>query len=235
MKLNIHYIRKRHVTLLEVLIAMSLMSILIVSVLGFYSQFEGINQEIATQRKKAFYALYLQSRLGNVIPFASSYKIPKSKDKEFTWFYSSTEGEQPSLIFVFDNGVDGIPLYSELVLGKLYIDPQKRMILATWPLPKLNQIVPEPPPMRKEVLYENVQKLTFRFYQPPRRDLPEQPIALGEGPPGFDNPYWGKDKESIPPLMKMIVEPKDGDPLTMTFVMVYDSQPILYQTGEQNQ
>lgn len=219
-------ISKRHVTLLEVLIAMALLSILMVAIMGFYSQVESIHQEVTKTRKKAFYLLYAQHRLNDILPRA---EIAFNNDTY--WFYTPPEeGEFPSLVFVYDNDVDGNLLFANKVLSKLYvekIDGKNRLILATWPLPKRHPSANAP--MRKEVLLDGVTDLSFFFYRPPRREKEDRPIDPQEEE--ITNRWttqWPIDLDKLPPIMKVVIGIEGEEPIQMSFVLPKSEETILY-------
>lgn len=192
--------------------------------MGIYSQVELTHREVSKARKESFYLLYSQFRLGHIIP-----KIEIASHSDRYWFYTSTEEDNPSLVFVYDNDVDGNPLFADRVLGKLYVDSQQRLILATWPLPKRN--FTQSPPMRKEVLLEGVVRLEFRFYQPPRRDVGEKQIDLEDT--AFYNdwhPTWLVDRDKIPAIITIDVEVDNiSKRIVMDFVLPKTEDTIIYQ------
>lgn len=214
---------RRHVTLIELLIALTLMSILITALLGFYSYVETSHADISEVRAQNFQFLYTQSRFNATLQRA----ILKRQNETF-WFYTTSDGENPELVFVYDNGVDGDPTFASFVLGKLYIDADNRLCLATWPLPKHNFDIG--PPMRKEVLLRDVDAIKFSFYRPPRRDIEERRIDIAQ-----DSEYnqwhqeWPTDSDALPAIARVTVTLKEKKPtVSFTYVLPYTKDTILY-------
>jgi hypothetical protein len=75
----------------------------------------------------------------------------------FTDFYKKSKN--PSLFFVFDNGIDPDPKFSGPVFAKLYIDKEKRLVLKTAPYKKTTSFF-----CRKEILLHHVDSWNFVFY-----------------------------------------------------------------------
>lgn len=155
-------------TLLEVLIGMGLAMILLSTLTYFYQQVEWMNTEAERTQKENFQLRYAENRLSRIFPTTLSERTEK---KHFYFFTSNAEGmlKTPSLVFTFNNGLKLCASFASEVLGRLYLDEQKKQLcLALWPSPKRweNGM----PPMTKEVLLDNVESLAFNFYVAPKRD-----------------------------------------------------------------
>lgn len=59
---------------------------------------------------------------------------------------------------IFDNGIDPDPAFSGSILGRIYLDQEKNLCLATWPLTKEKNRV-----WRKEILFPHVNSFEFEF------------------------------------------------------------------------
>jgi hypothetical protein len=159
-------IKRRCATLLELLIAMSLTMLIMAALAYFYRQINNINQEAEVQQTKLFKQLYLSTRLNNVLPKIQS---PTSKN---TYFFTTSAAMQegaPSLIFSYNNGVQLDPLFSNNVLGWIFVDKQHRLCLAVWPSDDRWE-ESKLPPIKCEILSDNVSKVEYRFFSPPKRN-----------------------------------------------------------------
>lgn len=155
-------------TLLEVLIGMGLAMILLSTLTYFYQQVEWMNTEAERTQKENFQLRYAENRLSRIFPNTHSERTEK---KHFYFFTSNAEGmlKTPSLVFMFNNKVKLCSSFSSDVLGRLYLDEQKKQLcLALWPSPRRWES--GVPPMTKEVLLDNVETLSFEFYVAPKRD-----------------------------------------------------------------
>lgn len=194
---------------------MGLISMLLVVLMSFYFQVTKSQEEVTAIREQNFRTLYLQHRLGHAIPRS----VLNSGTSKY-WFYTSTDEEHQSLVFVYDNGVDGNPLFASRVLGKLYLDNQGNLSLLTWPLPKKN--FNQSPPMRKEVLYTNVEKIGFEFFQPP----------TGEQEKGWRT-SWNLDAPELPAIVNIVIKEVGIEkPIILSYVLPKSKQTILYNEGE---
>lgn len=204
---------RRCVTLLEMLIAMGLTAILLTALLGYYQQSMWAQKTLQKNLERNFHSLYTQYRLSQIIP--TSLNPSKDKDKKGVFFFTKPpeiyEEKSQSLIFTYDNGTGSGPLFSNEVLGKLFVDRKDRLILLTWPVPS-RYSDPEPP-VRPEILQENVDELSFIFYKP----MPPEKKRLEVNPEkvvgDFDKDlsFWSPDEKDLPALIRIKLKIKDGD------------------------
>jgi type II secretory pathway component PulJ len=173
--------RRLSITLLEVLIAIALVSILTSVCLGYYRQIHLLNHELENLRKESFLEKTLQYRLSKIIP-----AITLSKDDPY--FYLSVDSNQymesNSLVFVYDRGVDIQPQFSNEVLARLYLNSKKQVCISYWPRPSKWKY--DEPPMITEILKDGVEALSFSFYEPKQ--------WLNE---------WDQEKEKLPAMLKI--------------------------------
>lgn len=156
-------------TLLELLIGMGLAVLLLSTLSYFYLQVEMLNTEAERTQKESFELRHVENRLAKILPYTLSERELK---KHFFFYTSQAEGllRTPSLLFTFYNGVKLSSPFANDVLGRLYLDEEKKQLcLAIWPAPKRweNGIMP---PMAKEILLDNVESLSFQFYVAPKKD-----------------------------------------------------------------
>ena len=163
--------RRRFMTLIEAFIAIGL-TLVVLSVLTFFYRYvEELNQKIDKETSKNFADLYLHTRLSNILPRALS---PKDSDKGPFFFtvQSPPQNVLPgtsSLLFSFKNGVKADPRFSNDVIALLYIDNKRRLTLSIWPAPSRWELHLQPP-LKKEILMEGVDQLTFEFFLPPTKE-----------------------------------------------------------------
>lgn len=167
-------LKKRYMTLLELLIGMSLTMGLLSILAFFYYQIDQINTASEKTQKEIFHLQYVENRLNHVIPH-----IIAGKPNHFYFFTSTTShgifaDASPSLIFQYETGTDLDDSRAVTALGRLFLDRNNRLCLATWPDPTDGENDPatllEQSTARIEVLLEKVVSVGFQFYVAPDRD-----------------------------------------------------------------
>lgn len=160
----------RCMTLLELIIGMTLASLLLVMLTDFYFQVSTLNINSEQAQKESFKVRYVENRLSKILPAALE------KVNGHFYFYTSNDlngllaDKMSSLVFLYDAGISDDPLRSGPSLGRLYLDKQGRICLATWPDPKDWEKNSIPPKAHTEVLLEGIKELKFLFYVAPERD-----------------------------------------------------------------
>lgn len=257
----IKVISKRNVTLLEMLIAMSLTALILMTLTFFYSEVGYISGELDKVKKQEFYISYVENRLMGVLPKIVS---PTDQAKDFVFFSVGDEGitmpGSQSLIFTFDNGISFDRPFSNNVIGRLYLDVQGRFSLAYWPSPKRWEGGEWP--MKKEILLEKVKSLHFEYFiAPEKKDIAlndqgkavaEKPENNSEGKPGSDpaaappeslatpepkgewrSEGWSKEFKSLPVMVKVILElQEEGEKLIFIFPLINAKAHIIYAMCE---
>lgn len=217
-------IRKSHLTLIEVMIALTLLSLLLTTLFGVYQHIESLHQLLHKDQKTGLRMLYVQHRLSEVIPNAVSRKVKEA------YFYN-TSNPYNSLVFVYDNGADPNPKFSGYVLGRLYLDPQSKLCLVTWPSVKTDSNAN--PEMRKEILLEKVKDLSFSFYVPPKEEkLTVDPAKTNERPtqwyPDWPMEMVNTDEISLPGMIKIKIQVEGNQEITFAFVLPNSERSIMY-------
>lgn len=165
-------LKKRSFTLLEALIALALTSIILVSVMTIFRQISQISRVSEGLQQETFRLRYLENRLSQIFPRTVP-ATAKTKD-----FYFFTSQNSPGVVLSYDNGVSKQKEFSNNVLGRFFLDPQtRRFYLATWPSPQ-RWLPGSLPPIKLEVLLEDVQELSWEFFVPP--DKGWKPKLAGE-------------------------------------------------------
>jgi hypothetical protein len=216
---------KRHVTLLEVLIAMGLLTLLLSALFSFWNYADSVQNAADESRRKNFRQLYVQHRLGTVIPAALG------KTKEFKpIFYTSYEAQfsGPSLVFAYDNGVVGEPEFANAVLGRLYVDHKGNLTLATWPSVERNFY--SSPPMHKEILLTDVEGIRFEFFKPRKKATEEIKVSTKEEEieaRWYDE--WAAERKALPALVKIHLNLGKNREATFGYV-IPNTEYIVYYT-----
>ncbi len=221
---------RNNFTLMETLVALTLLSVVLTTVFGFFRELSWWNTQNEIEEKNDLQMRYLESKLQWI--FSNTVHESDSRRKFYFYTIPADQGvsKATSLVFTFDNGVHYNPIYSGDVLGRLYLDDQNRLCLAIWPLYSEN---PQQM-MIKEVLSENVRQLSFRFFCPPSK-VPH-PIDPQKKIPESDK--WHEDEwllsySRLPVIVElnMILEKKEkkksSKEWTSAFVLPAKHYPLL--------
>ncbi len=206
-------------TLLETLLAVSLLSVLLLFIFGYFKEVAEISRMTEEEQRESFRMRYVESRLGFLFEHAVD---EKSSGRRF-FFYTESAGKGslfPSLVLTFDNKVRRSPTFSGDVLGKLYVDASGRLKLAIWPLHLENPHEE----MHEEVLMENVEAIRFWFYSPPEKVKSSKdtagpnPIDPEKKTPEKDRwlEEWLNSYKQLPALVKVIITEKPRKPAAGT-------------------
>ncbi|CCB87511.1 putative uncharacterized protein [Parachlamydia acanthamoebae UV-7] len=234
--------RKSFATLLEVLIAMVLTSMILTTLSFFYQQIDAMNRESERLQRDSFLRRFLQYRLTQILPKSFS-SIGSNRSAYYFFNTSFAEGlfkpGTQSLVFGFDNCVDLDSMFASAVLGRLYVDREGRLCLGIWPTPNRWED-DETPPMKQEVLFENVAMLKFQFFIPPDKgtlkDVKEQPTSpedvranITPIPPGAWVDTWLQEYDQLPAIVRLfITQEGQKDPLVYSFPLPNSKNPIIY-------
>lgn len=243
------YVRKAYMTLLETLIAISLLSVLLVFVFGFFRELSEISRLSEKAQKDSFQMRYLESRLG----FIFERMVNENDNSRTFYFYTQPPhrdfSDSPSLIFTFNNEVRKDPTFAGDVLARLYVDLDHRLCLAIWPLH-----VEQPHQfLQEEVLCDNIVNVNYAFYAAPERLQTGKDITDPgkKGDPDKKNPEkdkWHNDEwaityDQMPSIIKLEVKtaknPEDlnrfhpgmrieTNDLVLSFVLPSSKNPVHY-------
>jgi hypothetical protein len=134
----------------------------------FYQQVSVIGIEMDQIKVEGFNARYVEKRLSDIIP-----RIIGSANhaQNYSFFSVGDEGiampGTQSLIFTFDNGACLNRTFAGNVIGRLLLDPQGRLLLLLWPMPRSWEKSTQEWPVKKEVLLTGVESLTFEYFIAP--------------------------------------------------------------------
>ncbi|MBS0623838.1 MAG: DUF1494 domain-containing protein [Verrucomicrobia bacterium] len=210
--------KKRSMTLLELLISLGLFSILLTSLLFWYSHL--------AKQKTAFSQLFpplLQEHYAYL-------RIEKSLDHivtaNQTIFFSAQEPDgSKSLIFSFDHGVQADPAFAGSVLAKLYWDSQQQTLqLTLWPCPKEDLKIPSI--SKTYLILDHITGFDIAFFAAKIPSiLPVSPQHIGQEMPPFGwQPTWQQAYQQTSALLRIDLQ-RHQDSLQWTFDL---HQPLLY-------
>lgn len=242
--------RKRYMTLLETLIAFTLLSILLVFAFGFFRELSGLTRLTNQEQKQSFQKRYVESRLA----FIFERVVNENEDKKRDFFFYTHPPQRDaflgtSLILTYDNGVRRDPSFSGDILGRLYVNPEFQLRLATWPLKVDDPHVK----MQEEVLLENVADIKFKFYSPPAKIAHMRDIQTGtqiqpdKKTPAKNDwlPEWAYTYNQLPGIVKIEIavakdpndlsslnfgnlDEKKVEKITYSFVIPSSKNPVQY-------
>lgn len=205
---------KRPFTLLETLIATALTVVILSTVTYLYQQIDYINNKTEAIQRDNFKLLNMENRLSEVLPRAIG-EFGKEENYFFTVSDPSgifKQGSPKSLIFTYDNGVDINKKLSNHVYGELFLDPQGRLSLATWPI-KSRWPDTGLPFIKKEVLLEDVDSFSLWFFVPPDKKwmldkTKDKPAQLKPSPEGSWVEEWSTEYKLLPGMIRLEIKRK---------------------------
>lgn len=194
--------KKKPFLLLEILIALSLASILLFFLFSFFTQsvkLESKIQNVATQ-------LLQKQKTHNLI---QDYFISIAQIEDMPSFYTKRFNNEKcdSLVFVFDHGIDPDPAFSGVILGKIFLDEESNLSICIWPILENKKI---PNLWRKQTLLKNVENVTFSFIGDSKGQSDKEIFSWESS--------WPKEEQNIPLFMKMEVK-KQGQILSHVFLL----------------
>lgn len=191
--------KKRSFSLIELLVSLGLMTLLITALFSWHRHTTKAQGEIEKLKEPLLERRYVWQRLEQMLPHAQ------------TPFFTD-EG----LVFRFDRGVSNTPELSGTVLAKLYHDEQAQALcIGIWPDPQ-KELTRSP--SQTLVLMENIDKLSFDFFAPPKpKPLKVDPKEVGDTTPDEGwHTHWLASYNTTPALIEMHLS-RDGDTHTLYF------------------
>ncbi len=209
------FLRKRYFSLLETLIAFTLLSLLLTLVFGFFKELSHLSQLSEKKAQASFQMRYTENRLWYIFQRLNN---ENSTTKRKFYFYTQaaqTFSNMPSLVFTFDNEARANPTFAGDLVALLYVNDEYQLRLATWSL-----YASQPhQAMHEEILLENVAGMDFKFYAAPAHltnngaIIPISNAANQKQPaPGIWHSEWLKEYQQMPVIMQLnITKDKDKD------------------------
>lgn len=205
--------RKRAVTLIEVIICLGLLTLLLTTLSFWYRTLTSHKSELNKSKWSVMEERYAYQRLQQILPQA---KLP---------FFTCRDG---SLVFLFDRGLFPDPLLSNTVLGRLYHDTeQQALCLGIWPEPGQDNLLKTP--SQTIILLDQVSDLSFQFYYPPdplKKTVDPKEVGKPEPEEKWQE-SWRGEYQKLPALIKMYVtrgERKNKYYFDLPFPIIYPAE-----------
>ncbi len=192
--------KRRPLSLLEVIIALSLTATLLVILFGMFRQVTVANIEVETLQEKFFVRERMQMRLTQLF---SEYETEKSNEPVF-YLDSSSESLSPKLTLSIKAKIDRDPEFCAPLKAELFISKKKNLELALSPLE-------EGTGRRTEFLMENVHRVSFLFFDLKKRQWVEK---------------WPKEEKESPTMVKMVVETEKKEKIEFAFFLPSSQNPV---------
>lgn len=213
--------KKRSLIFFEILIALSLTAILLTFLFSFFVESAKIEKKLDTARlaitSRAFLQTRLQSVLGAISHDACDAPLyTKRFEKE----------EHMSLVAVFDNGIDPDPAFSGAILGRLFLDAEHNLTLATWPLDNTTNHS-----WRKESLFPHVKSFAFEFIGQNNAGVHEEKeITRPINATLAWRTHWSPSQGQVPSIIRLnLQEEKMEEPLHFAFILPRPVAIVTYQ------
>lgn len=195
--------RRRALSLLEVVIALSSAAVLLFFLFGFYRQLTVLDIEAERVQERIFARERIQLRLMQLFS-----KLPPENEQSPPLFYTESTPDSPStaLIFSFDQGLDPDPNLSGTVEAELLLTKSKKLELHTRPFQEKIE-------GRKEILAEKISSLSLYFFDPVEESW---------------QPSWEKGK-STPTMVKLLLkEEGESQEVSFAFFLPSSQLPVKY-------
>lgn len=206
--------KRRAVTLIEVIVSFSLLTILLTTLLFWYSDLAKKKHARDKLRRPLRQEYFAYKRLEKVLE-----KATLDSDRGTTIFSGAHDSQ---VVFTFDNGIDEQPALCDVVVGKLSIvDHQLRLDI--WPQPRKGQFQTEP--TQSIILLDGVEAMECSYLAGCyKRELTVSPGEVkGKAvKPGWKN-SWSPEYPILPSLVTLKLQGEHD--LTWTFDL---KQPIYY-------
>lgn len=196
------------------MIALSLTAILLTFLFSFFVESAKIETKLEAARHEIISRQHLQMRLQSVFMGLSSLYTKVFPDEK-----------QISLVATFDQGIDPDPAFSGPILGRIYLDEEKNLTFATWPLDKEKNL-----PWRKEILLSDVSDFEFEFIaRKKEKELKEKSRPINASLEWLF--HWPKSRPEIPSIIRLIVRKEKQPPLQFAFILPSSEPLVTYQEG----
>ena len=179
--------KRRPFFLLEILIALGLLSFLFAALFSFWVHFTQVEQKLEKIRREVLPLQQMRVRLNLLF----SALIPPHNHPNFpaTFYRDDLHNE---LIMVFDNGVDPDPFFSGAVRARLYLEGGN-LCLERFPLGQEG----DARFARREILRTGVEQIGYQFFH-------VKPLYKG-GQGGWQT-QWPEKREELPCMVRLTLQ-----------------------------
>jgi hypothetical protein len=209
--LNLKMKRKKNsFILLEIIISMSLVAIILTVLFQFYTQIIITDKKIEKAKTKVFARQHLHLRLHTIFsqiipPFHSANEFYTSH------FHSFLTDKKITLEFFFNNGIDPDPLFSGIIIGRLFYK-DNCLKMKIFPTDKNEKI------FREEILIKNIKNYKIFFLGKKENEIGEiQSISKDFS---WLN-SWKKNKHELPLYILISVKDCDNKKFVFAFFLSY--------------
>ena len=194
--------KKKAFLLLEILIALSLASILLFFLFSFFTQSVKMESKI----QKTSTQIFQKQKFHNLI---QDYHISIANAPELPSFYTKKFGKEKcdSLVFLLDHGIDPNPEFCGIILTKIFLDHESNLSICFWPLLEDKKISTT---WRMQTLLKNVQNVKFSFIGDSLGQSDKKEFSW--------EPSWPKNGQNLPLFMKMEIE-QNGKTFSHVFLL----------------
>ncbi|HSX27121.1 MAG TPA: hypothetical protein VLE89_08980 [Chlamydiales bacterium] len=199
------------------MIALSLTAVLLTFLFSFFVESAKIEKRLETARVEISSRQYLQMRLQSIFS-----NIDRASFQAPLYTQLFPEEKNASLVATFDNGIDPDPIFSGTVLGRIYLDEKKQLVLATWPIDKDRS-------WRKEILLSNVSNYEFEFLAQKTEEKGAKKRTINSTLEWRSN--WPIARLETPSVIRLLVWKEKKDPVRFAFILPSPEPMITYWEG----
>ncbi len=192
--------KKRHpLTLLEMMVAFSLLGILLATLWGLYRSWLVTSEKNQNAQVQIHKMLFVKERLDKIALLVAS-----SQEGEANYLFTPRERVEglPTVCFSYYNQPDPVPSFNGQVSSLLYLNSIKELCLATWSQEKEERI---------DLLLQGVSSFSLSYFDPQTNLWRED---------------WPEDFKHLPLWMRLIVQADQK--LELLFRLDHSFEPILY-------
>ncbi len=193
--------------------------ILLAFLFAFFVESVKVEKKLEAARTEILSRQYLQTRLESIL--IGIYRTAANSP-----FYTKQFADEKnlSLVAIFDNGIDPDPAFCGAIMGRIYIDEEQNLNLATWPLEKSPQR-----PWRKEVLLSQVTRFEVEFLGQKKEGQKEKTKPVNATLEW--SPRWPKSRTDMPTTVRLSIWQGSGDPLQFAFLLPSPDPRVTYWEG----
>ncbi len=194
---------RQSLTLLEVMIALSLTSVMLFFLFGFFREITVKNHEAEKIQEKFFSQEKAHMRLSGL--FSEFLEFSDAQ----ALLYTDVKEASPSLLGTFYAPVDADPLFSGALLATLYLSRKGALELEISPLGEEGK-------SKKETLLENIQEIAFSFFDLEKKVWKDK---------------WEKGSSRFPAMIQITLTQKNKEPkLHFAFFLSSAQTPPVFKT-----